>query len=65
LFFHVDSKVPVIGSVLKTTCGPDEVCLADQVEEIGEAFPNKKLELILRTTRPPVISFHKDERAIP
>lgn len=61
LLFHVDSKVPVIGSVLKTTCGPDEVCLADQVEEIGEAFPNKKLELIIRTTRPPVISFHKDE----
>ncbi|VDP10685.1 unnamed protein product [Heligmosomoides polygyrus] len=64
LLFHVDSKVPVIGSVLKTTCGPDEVCLADQVEEIGEAFPNKKLELIIRTTRPPVISFHKGKLSI-
>lgn len=55
LLFHVDSSTPIIGPLLKTSCSPDEVCLADEVEELREALPGKSLELILRTTSPPVI----------
>ncbi|VDL84990.1 unnamed protein product [Nippostrongylus brasiliensis] len=61
LLFHVDSRFPMIGNVLKTSCTVDEVCITDQVEEVGATYPNKKLELIIRTTQPPVVTFLKDE----
>ncbi|KAK6753565.1 hypothetical protein RB195_012885 [Necator americanus] len=60
LLFHVDSHSPGVGSLLKTTCTVDEVCLSDQVEEVGTAYPDRSLELIIRTTSPPIIALEKD-----
>ncbi|KAJ1345681.1 hypothetical protein KIN20_000270 [Parelaphostrongylus tenuis] len=60
LMFHVDSRTPGLGSLLKTTCKADEVCLSDQVEELGEAYPNKTLQLTIRTTGPPVVNLQND-----
>ncbi|KAK6048236.1 hypothetical protein COOONC_14259, partial [Cooperia oncophora] len=59
LLFHIDSHSPGVGSLLKTTCSVNEVCLSDQVPEIGTAYPGRTLEIIIRTTRPPVIYFHQ------
>ncbi|VDK61018.1 unnamed protein product [Cylicostephanus goldi] len=59
LLFHVDSHSPGVGSLLKTTCTVDEVCLSDQVEEVGREFPGQSLELIIRTTSPPTMAFRK------
>ncbi|KAL6742895.1 hypothetical protein Aduo_015993 [Ancylostoma duodenale] len=60
LLFHVDSRSPGVGSLLKTTCSVDEVCLSDQVEEVGNEYPGKSLELIIRTTSAPVMTFQQD-----
>ncbi|CAJ0582225.1 unnamed protein product, partial [Mesorhabditis spiculigera] len=60
LLFHVDSKTPKIGTLLKTTCTLDEVCLSDQIEEVGEQYPDRQLELIIRTTSPPMINISKE-----
>ncbi|CAJ0589972.1 unnamed protein product [Cylicocyclus nassatus] len=60
LLFHVDSHSPGVGSLLKTTCTADEVCLSDQVEEVGREYPGQSLELIIRTTSPPIMAFRKD-----
>ncbi|KIH57722.1 hypothetical protein ANCDUO_12083, partial [Ancylostoma duodenale] len=59
LLFHVDSRSPGVGSLLKTTCSVDEVCLSDQVEEVGNEYPGKSLELIIRTTSAPVMTFQQ------
>ncbi|CAJ0961015.1 unnamed protein product, partial [Mesorhabditis belari] len=61
LLFHVDSKTPKIGALLKTTCTLDEVCLSDQIEEVGQKFPDRQLELIIRTTQPPNITISKEK----
>ncbi|KHJ90482.1 LBP / BPI / CETP family protein [Oesophagostomum dentatum] len=60
LLFHVDSRSPGVGTLLKTTCSVDEVCLSDQVEEIGNEFPGRSLELIIRSTNAPVMVLRKD-----
>ncbi|XGW03802.1 hypothetical protein V3C99_015169 [Haemonchus contortus] len=61
LLFHADSHSPGLGNILKTTCTVDEVCLSDQVEEIGKAYPGQRLEIIIRTTQPPTVRFYQDE----
>ncbi|VDM52143.1 unnamed protein product [Angiostrongylus costaricensis] len=60
LLFHVNSRTPGLGSLLKTTCSADEVCLSDHVEEIGETHPNKTMQLIIRTTSPPLVTLQND-----
>ncbi|VDN52089.1 unnamed protein product [Dracunculus medinensis] len=44
-----------MGELLRTTCSPDEVCLSDSVPEVGEKYPNRQLEVILRTTVTPQV----------
>lgn len=56
MLFHVDSRTPGVGGVLKTTCSADEVCLSDQIEEVGTAYPGRSLELIIRSTRAPTVT---------
>uniref|UniRef100_A0A915PJE8 Lipid-binding serum glycoprotein C-terminal domain-containing protein n=1 Tax=Setaria digitata TaxID=48799 RepID=A0A915PJE8_9BILA len=53
LVFNVRSTTPVLGKLIRTSCLIDEVCLSDVIPEIGEAYPNKQLEIILRTIQPP------------
>ncbi|PAV91432.1 hypothetical protein WR25_06403 [Diploscapter pachys] len=60
LLFHIDSHTPGIGKLLKTTCSVDEVCLSDQIEEIGKTYPGRSLELIIRTTQAPVVNISQD-----
>ncbi|KAE9413184.1 hypothetical protein Angca_000847, partial [Angiostrongylus cantonensis] len=60
LLFHVNSRTPGLGSLLKTTCSADEVCLSDHVEEVGETYPNKTMQLIIRTTSPPFVTIQND-----
>ncbi|CAD6193615.1 unnamed protein product [Caenorhabditis auriculariae] len=60
LLFHVDSKTPGVGGLLKTTCTADEVCISDEVDRIGKVHPNRRLELIIRTTQPPKIALSSD-----
>ncbi|KAK6010378.1 hypothetical protein OSTOST_24596 [Ostertagia ostertagi] len=59
LLFHVDSHSPGVGSLLKTTCTLDEVCLSDQVEEIATKYPGRTLEIIIRTTQPPLVTLRQ------
>ncbi|KAK6040618.1 hypothetical protein COOONC_21877 [Cooperia oncophora] len=49
--FTSTPTLPVSEVFLKTTCSVNEVCLSDQ---IGTAYPGRTLEIIIRTTRPPV-----------
>ncbi|VDK73988.1 unnamed protein product [Litomosoides sigmodontis] len=53
LVFSVSSGTPVLGKLIRTSCGIDEVCLSDIIPEAAEAYPNRQLEIILRTTKPP------------
>ncbi|CAG9532773.1 unnamed protein product [Cercopithifilaria johnstoni] len=53
LVFSVNSGTPVLGKLIRTSCGIDEVCLSDIIPKIAETYPNKQLEIILRTTEPP------------
>ncbi|GMT10959.1 hypothetical protein PFISCL1PPCAC_2256, partial [Pristionchus fissidentatus] len=55
LLFHIDSSTPGIGNLLKTTCSVDEICISDQIEEVGQRFPGKNLELIIRTLEEPSV----------
>ncbi|CAI5452246.1 unnamed protein product [Caenorhabditis angaria] len=58
LIFHVDSKTPGIGNLLKTSCTNDEVCIGDEVTRVKQAYPNRKLELIIRSAQPPTIQLN-------
>ncbi|CAI4223419.1 unnamed protein product [Auanema sp. JU1783] len=60
LLFHVDSKTPGVGGTLKTTCSLDEVCISDQIEEVGQKYPDRSFELIVRTTKAPTVRIEKD-----
>ncbi|EJW71048.1 hypothetical protein WUBG_18048, partial [Wuchereria bancrofti] len=51
--FNVSSTTPVLGKLIRTSCGIDEVCLSDSIPEVAETYPNKQLEIIIRTTEPP------------
>lgn len=53
LVFSVTSGTPVLGKLIRTSCGIDEVCLSDIIPEAAEIYPNKQLEIILRITKPP------------
>lgn len=33
-----------------------QVCLSDQIEEVGTMYPDRQLELIIRTTKAPAIN---------
>uniref|UniRef100_A0A1I8F024 BPI2 domain-containing protein n=1 Tax=Wuchereria bancrofti TaxID=6293 RepID=A0A1I8F024_WUCBA len=48
--FNVSSTTPVLGKLIRTSCGIDEVCLSDSIPEVAETYPNKQLEIIIRTT---------------
>lgn len=60
LIFHVDSKTPGIGSLLKTSCTLDEVCIADEIPKIKTVYPNRRLELIIRSAAPPSVTINND-----
>ncbi|CAB3398464.1 unnamed protein product [Caenorhabditis bovis] len=64
LLFHVDSKTPGIGSLLKTSCTLDEVCISDEVGKIKRIYPNRRLELIVRSSQPPVVSLSQDTATV-
>uniref|UniRef100_A0A0R3RWG6 BPI2 domain-containing protein n=1 Tax=Elaeophora elaphi TaxID=1147741 RepID=A0A0R3RWG6_9BILA len=53
LVFNVSSGTPVLGKLIRTSCGIDEVCLSDIIPEAAETYPNKQLEIILRTIEQP------------
>lgn len=53
LVTNVSSTTPVLGKLIRTSCGIDEVCLSDIIPEVAETYPDKQLEIILRTTEPP------------
>ncbi|GMS80458.1 hypothetical protein PENTCL1PPCAC_2633, partial [Pristionchus entomophagus] len=59
LLFHVDSSTPGVGNLLKTTCSIDEICISDQIEEVGQRFPGKNLELIIRTLEEPSVEIEE------
>lgn len=60
LIFHVDSKTPGIGSLLKTSCTIDEVCISDEISKIKSVYPNRRLELIIRSAAPPTVTINND-----
>uniref|UniRef100_A0A0M3IK65 BPI2 domain-containing protein n=1 Tax=Ascaris lumbricoides TaxID=6252 RepID=A0A0M3IK65_ASCLU len=71
LVFRIGSQTPVFGKLLRTSCSLDEVCLSDSVPEPGEKYPNRQLEMIVRTTKPPrvrltqeTITLHLEGRAL-
>jgi hypothetical protein len=39
--------------MLKTSCTADEVCITDAIPEVGEKYPNKHLDIIVESVRPP------------
>lgn len=51
----MSSATPVLGKLMRTSCGMDEVCLSDIIPELAEIYPNKQLEIILHTTEPPAV----------
>ncbi|GMR59500.1 hypothetical protein PMAYCL1PPCAC_29695, partial [Pristionchus mayeri] len=59
LLFHIDSSTPGVGNLLKTTCSLDEICISDQIEEVGQRFPGKNLELIIRTLEEPSVEIEE------
>ncbi|CAI2354511.1 unnamed protein product [Caenorhabditis sp. 36 PRJEB53466] len=64
LIFHVDSKTPGIGNLLKTSCTLDEVCIADEITKIKSVYPNRRLELIIRSAAPPTVTINYDMMTI-
>ncbi|EGT37599.1 hypothetical protein CAEBREN_29907 [Caenorhabditis brenneri] len=58
LIFHVNSKTPGIGSLLKTSCTIDEVCISDEIPKIKSVYPNRRLELIIRSAAPPTVTIN-------
>ncbi|KAL3119557.1 hypothetical protein niasHT_010143 [Heterodera trifolii] len=50
----------MFGQMLRTTCGPDEVCLSDSVPELGEKYPDQQLEIEIEPVHAPNIKFAKD-----
>uniref|UniRef100_A0A914IDL9 Lipid-binding serum glycoprotein C-terminal domain-containing protein n=1 Tax=Globodera rostochiensis TaxID=31243 RepID=A0A914IDL9_GLORO len=50
----------VFGQMLRTTCGPDEVCLSDSIPEMGEKYPDQQLEVEIEPVESPFIKFSKD-----
>ncbi|EFO21980.2 hypothetical protein LOAG_06506 [Loa loa] len=64
LVFSVSSATPVLGKLIRTSCGMDEVCLSDIIPEVAETYPNKQLEIILRTTEPPKAMISADATVV-
>ncbi|CAO4380441.1 unnamed protein product [Caenorhabditis nigoni] len=64
LIFHVDSKTPGIGNLLKTSCTIDEVCIADEITKIKTVYPNRRLELIIRSAAPPTVTVNTDSMTV-
>uniref|UniRef100_A0A915CD03 Lipid-binding serum glycoprotein C-terminal domain-containing protein n=2 Tax=Parascaris univalens TaxID=6257 RepID=A0A915CD03_PARUN len=60
LVFRIGSHTPVFGKLLRTSCSLDEVCLSDSVPEPAEKYPNRQLEMIVRTTKPPRVRFTQE-----
>ncbi|KAL3985436.1 LBP / BPI / CETP family C-terminal domain protein [Acanthocheilonema viteae] len=60
LVFSVGSGTPVLGKLIRTSCGVDDVCLSDIIPEVAETYPNNQLEIILRTTEPPKTVISRD-----
>ena len=59
LKIHVTQNTPIFGSLLRTTCSLDEVCLTDSVPEAGERYPNSQFEVLIDTTRPPKLTINE------
>lgn len=57
---RIGPNSPLFGPLLKTTCGPDEVCLSDSVPEAGERYPRRQLEIELETVRAPRMQITRD-----
>lgn len=53
LRFHIKNNTPLFGKMLKTSCTADEVCITDAIPEVGEKYPNKHLDIIVESVRPP------------
>ncbi|ULT90744.1 hypothetical protein L3Y34_008810 [Caenorhabditis briggsae] len=64
LIFHVDSKTPGIGNLLETSCTIDEVCIADEITKIKTVYPNRRLELIIRSAAPPTVTVNTDSMTV-
>ncbi|VDK64023.1 unnamed protein product [Anisakis simplex] len=61
---RVGSQTPVFGKLLRTTCTLDEVCLSDSIPEAGEKYPDRQLEIIIRTTKAPNVRLIADTAMI-
>ena len=55
----IASTTPTFGKLLRTTCSPDEICLSDSISEVAELYPNKQLEALIETVRPPKVEIKK------
>ncbi|CAD5233056.1 unnamed protein product [Bursaphelenchus xylophilus] len=64
LRFHVSPRTPVFGQMLKTTCSLDEVCLSDSLPEIGEKYPQKQMNILIESVRPPKVTISEDNMKI-
>lgn len=53
---EVGCDTPLFGSMLRTYCTADEVCLSDSIPEVAEKYPNQQLSLQLETVRPPKLT---------
>ncbi|KAL3070096.1 hypothetical protein niasHT_036637 [Heterodera trifolii] len=54
----------MFGQMLRTTCGPDEVCLSDSIPELGEKYPDQQLEIEIEPVQAPNIKFAKDSMTV-
>ncbi|KAL3085404.1 hypothetical protein niasHT_036514 [Heterodera trifolii] len=50
----------MFGQMLRTTCGPDGVCLSDSIPELGDKCPDQQLEIEIEPVQAPNIKFAKD-----
>lgn len=56
---RIGSDSKILGTLLRTTCSSDEVCLSDSVPEVEEKYPNQQLELEIESVQPPKIKITK------
>ncbi|KAI6213111.1 BPI2 domain-containing protein [Aphelenchoides besseyi] len=61
LRFHIKNNTPLFGKMLKTSCTPDEICISDSIPEVGEKYPNKLLDIVVESVRPPRFVIGEDE----
>ncbi|CAD5223035.1 unnamed protein product [Bursaphelenchus okinawaensis] len=64
LRFHVNPRTPLFGPMLKTTCTIDEVCLSDSLPEIGEKYPQKQMNILIESVRPPKVVISEDSMKV-